>query len=106
MASKPVVLAMFADPAGALTPDVRDVDEQIVHFDTNNNTLIWTPGNLTFPGYTVSGYNVNGTFQVRFSKQNGRAYFTETARPFICNIEVVNSQLQITPTDVPVPGGS
>jgi hypothetical protein len=109
MTSKSVVLAMFHDTvSGISTPDVRDVDRQVVNFDTNNNTLIWTSGNLTFPGYTVSGDNINGTFQVRFGMENGerRAYFTETARAFLCNVEVVNGQLSITPTDVPVPGGS
>jgi hypothetical protein len=102
-------LAQFTDPvSGAMTSDVRDVDEQIVRFDTNNRTLIWQADGRTFPGYTVNGNIINVDFQVRFGTKNGerRAYFTETARPFICNIEVAGSQITISATNVPVPGGS
>ena len=103
-----VLLAQFTDPvSGLLTSDVRDVDEQIVRFDTNNHTLIWQADGRTFPGYTVNGNNINSDFCVRFGTKDGarRAYFTETTRPFICNIEVANGQISISATNVPVPGG-
>src|SRR5262245_60484272 len=106
--TQPVLLAQFTDPvSGSMTTDVRDVDEQIVQFDTNHQTLIWQADGRTFPGYTVTVNNINGDFQVRFGTKDGarRAYFTETARPFICNIEVANGQISISPTNVPVPGG-
>jgi len=105
----PIQLAMFSDSASSLmTPDVRDVDGQIVRFDTNNRALIWAANNKAFPGYTVNGDIINHDFQVRFGTEDGerRAYFTETARPFICNIEIVNGQVVITATNVPVPGGN
>jgi len=90
-----------------MTPDVRDVDEQIVQFDTSARTLIWAADGRTFQGFTVTGDNINGEFQVRFGTKNGerRAYFTETGRATICNIEVTNGQLSISPTNVTVPGG-
>lgn len=100
------VLAQFSDPvSGSMTTDVRDVDEQIVRFDTKNQTLIWAADGRTFQGFTVNGNIINVDFQVRFGTKNGerRAYFTETARPFICNIEITNGQLSITATNVPVP---
>src|SRR5262245_22328851 len=105
-APSPVQLAQFTDPvSGMMTPDVRDVDEQTVRFDTNNRTLIWQADGRTFSGYTVNGDMINGSFQVRFGTKGGerRVYFTETARPFICNIEVTNGLLTISATDVPVP---
>lgn len=105
----PPVLAVFSDTdtkSSLMTSDVRDVDQQIVRFDTSAHTLIWAADGRTFPGFTVNGYTINGGFQVRFGTQDGerRAYFTETVRPYICNIEVINGQLIISPTNVPVPG--
>jgi hypothetical protein len=90
-----------------MTPDVRDVDEQIVRFDTANNELIWTADGRSFPGYSINGYLIGSSFQVRFGTKDGerRAYFTETGPATICDINVVNGQLVILPTNVPVPGG-
>jgi len=104
----PVVLAQFADPqSGQMTSDVYDVDNQVVQFDIANRTLIWRADGRTFTGYIVNGNIINVDFQVRFGTDKGvwHAYFTETARPFICNIEIVNGQLSITATNVPVPNG-
>jgi hypothetical protein len=40
------VLAVFSDPASTfMTSDVRDVQEQIVRFDTATNALIWAADN-------------------------------------------------------------
>src|SRR5262245_23919305 len=113
--SLPVVLAQFTDTddipgvmTRLVTPDVHDVDEQVVRFDTANGALIWAADNRSFSGYAVSGYIINHDFQGRFGSKNGvrETYFTETARPFICNIEVANGRVTITATNVPVPGGS
>jgi hypothetical protein len=102
-------LAVFTDAAGGMSSsDVRDVDEQIVRFDRVANTLIWTASGASFPGFPVSGNFIGPTqgFEVRFGTQNGqrRAYFTERGPGTICNIEVANGQLVISPTNVAVPG--
>jgi hypothetical protein len=107
----PVQLAEFHDPDSTFsTPDVRDVQEQIVQFDVANNSLIWKADGRSFPGYPVSGNFVaeDKHFQVRFGTKDGerRAYFTETASATICDIEVTGGQLMISPTNVKVPGGS
>jgi hypothetical protein len=106
----PVQLAVFSDPASSfMTSDVRDVQDQIVRFDTANNALIWTADGRSFSGYPVSGNFIRAdrNFQVRFGTKDGdrRAYFTETASAFICDIEIAGGQLVINPTTVTVPGG-
>jgi hypothetical protein len=100
---------MFTDSAsGFATTDVRDVQDQIVRLDTANNALIWAADGRSFSGYPVSGNFVRADkfFQVRFGVKDGerRAYFTEAVATTICDIEVVNGQLTITPTTVHVPG--
>jgi hypothetical protein len=106
----PVQLAVFMDPSSSFsTSDVRDVQEQIVRFDVSSNSLIWAADGRSFPGYPVSGNFIRADkgFQVRFGTKDGerRAYFTETATGTLCDIEVVNGQLVISPTTQPVPGG-
>jgi len=99
-------LAMFMDrESNFSTTDVRDVDEQIVHFDTASNSLIWAADGRSFPGYPVTGNFIAEGFQVRFGTKNGehRAYFTETSSATICNIAVDNGQLSITATPATVP---
>jgi hypothetical protein len=94
--------------SGFSTSDVRDVQEQIVRFDVSTNSLIWAADGRKFPGYSVSGHFINGQqFEVRFGTKAGerRAYFTETTSATICDIEVVNGQLVISPTTQKVPGG-
>ena len=103
------VLAVFSDPNSSfMTSDVRDVQNQIVRFDTANRTLIWAADNRSFQGYPVSGNFIGAdrNLQVRFGTEGGerRAYFTETASATICNIEVNGGQLVINPTSAPVPG--
>ena len=105
----PPVLAVFSDPSGFMTSDVRDVQGQIVRFDTANNALIWVADGRSFAGYPVSGVFIraDNAFQVRFGTEGGerRAYFTEVGPDTICDINVVNGQLVILPTNVRVPGG-
>jgi hypothetical protein len=105
----PPVLAVFSDSSGFMTSDVRDVQGQIVRFDTANHALIWAATDRSFSGYPVSGNFIGSdrAFQVRFGTEAGerRAYFTETGPETICDIDVVNGQLVILPTNVRVPGG-
>jgi hypothetical protein len=109
--SGPVQLAVFMDPASSFsTSDVRDVQDQIVRFDTTTGSMIWVADGRTFVGFPVSGNFIRAdkAFQVRFGTKQGerRAYFTEASSGTICDIEVVNGALLITGTTVPVPGGS
>ena len=102
-------LAVFMDPASTFsTSDVRDVQDQIVRFDTATRSLVWAADGRSFPGYPVSGLFVRSDrfFLVRFGTKDGqrRAYFTEAAAGTICDVEVVGGQLSITPTTVTVPG--
>jgi len=102
-----VQLAMFSDPASSFTTtDVRDVDDQIVQFDTASGSLVWAADGEKFPGYPVNGNIISGAFQVRFGTKNGerRAYFTEKSSATICDISVFNGQLSITGTPATVPG--
>ena len=99
--------AIFSDPNSTFsTSEVRDVQDQIVRFDTITNSLIWIDGRA-FAGYPVSGNFIRQDhgFQVRFGTKNGerRGYFTETGTTTICDIEVVSGQLVISPTNVAVP---
>lgn len=105
----PVQLATFTDPAsGFSTTEVRDVQDQLVRFDTANNALIWVADGRSFSGYPVSGnfMRADKSFQVRFGVKDGErhAYFTETVATTLCDVDVVNGQLSITPTAVHVPG--
>ena len=103
------VLAVFMDPTSSFsTSDVRDVQDQIVRFDTASSSLVWALDGRTFTGFPVlDTYYIRADkfFQVRFGTKNGerRAYFTEAVRGTICDIEVVGGTLSITPTDVTVP---
>src|SRR5262245_41313737 len=106
---KAVQLAVFMDPTTSYsTSDVRDAQDRIVRFDTANNALIWAADGRSFSGYPVSENFIGSAknFQIRFGTDNGRhAYFTETVPETICNIDVVNGQLLITPTSKKVPQG-
>jgi hypothetical protein len=105
-----VQLATFTDPDSSFTTsDVRDVQRQIVRFDTTSNSLIWAADGRSFPGFPVGGNFIGSdkAFQVRFGTEDGerRAYFTETTSTYICDIEVAGGQLMISPTSVTVPRG-
>ncbi len=86
-------LIAFAEPrTGFSTTDVRDVQEQILQFNTSNE-LIWTVDGTRLPGYGVGKYTFGDTpvyyiegkicpqgcaFVVRFGTKDGerRAYLT------------------------------
>lgn len=104
-----VNLAVFVDPeTNFFTTDVRDVDDEIVRFDTSTNSIIWATDGTA---YEEGQWDVNGVllaggfFQVRFGTKDGerRAYFTEVDPPTICQIEPVNGFLSISRTNVAVP---
>jgi hypothetical protein len=101
--------AVFSDPDSDFsTTDVRDVDEEIVRFDTSTNAIVWAEDDTSFQAgqWTVDGvYLAGGGFQVRFGTKDGerRAYFTETGNGFICQIESQGAFISISGTSVPVP---
>lgn len=97
--------SVFTDPAsGFSTTDVRDLDDQIVRFNTADNTMLWTPDNLLFDGWVVNGNFLDAArmFQVRFGSVSGekRAYFTEAGRGTLCDLKVEQNILQLLPTNV------
>lgn len=101
---------LFQDPDSSFsTRDVRDVDEEIVRFDSETNSIVWAEDGSSYQAgaWTVNGtlLGAAGSFQVRFGTRDGerRAYFTETAPATICDIRVSNGNLQIFPTNVMVP---
>lgn len=103
------VIVMFTEAStGFSTSDVRDVQDQIVRFDSANSALVWVASGSSFVGYPVDGHFIRSDrqFQVRFGVRDGerRAYFTETATGTICDIVVTGGQLTILPTNVTVPG--
>jgi hypothetical protein len=112
-----IQLVAFTDPAsGFSTTDVRDVEEQIVRFNTANE-LIWTADDTRFRGYPVRNaitrYFIgwNQYYEVSFATRDGerRAYLCadddhDYVPPTICKIEVVGGQLVITETGTPCPG--
>jgi hypothetical protein len=82
----------------------RDIDDQIVRFVPADSTMLWTPSNLLFDNWPVSG-NLLGpdrAFEVRFGTVSGqrRAYFTQVGPGTICNLEVTGNSLQLSPTNV------
>ena len=97
--------AVFMDPGSDFqTSDVRDVDNEIVRFDTTEDALLWTATDLLFDGWVVDGnfLGAGRPYQVRFGTVSGerRAYFTETGRGTICELSVVNNELFIAPTNL------
>jgi hypothetical protein len=97
--------AVFRDAASSFaTSDVRDIDDQIVKFIPSDKTMLWTPGNLLFDDWPVSGnfLGPDRAFEVRFGTASGqrRAYFTQVGPGTICDIEVVGNTLQLSPTNV------
>ncbi len=100
---------IFSDPDSDFsTSDVRDVDEEIVQFDTETEAIIWAMDETSYDAglWDVNGnFLAGGFFQVRFGTRSGerRAYFTETLTATICQLGVQGGQLSIAPTLVPVP---
>lgn len=104
-------LAVFVDPDSSFsTTDVRDVDEEVVWFDTTARSIIWAANGQVFQegNWVVDGnfLGATGMFQVRFGTVDGdqRAYFTETGPATICDIFVTDQRIRIVSTTVSVPG--
>jgi hypothetical protein len=103
-------LATFTDPESDFsTTDVRDVNDEIVNFDTTAKSIIYK---TTGVEYQAGQWDVNGNFldagqafEVRFGTVNGehRAYFTETGSTYICNYVVTSNSFSILPTTTSVP---
>ncbi|MBI1826805.1 MAG: hypothetical protein HY287_11165 [Planctomycetes bacterium] len=103
-------IATFTDSvSGFSTQDVRDVDNEIVHFDPNRMSIIYV---ATGTEYQIGSWPVNGNFlgfggffQVRFGTVLGeyRAYFTETGSGTICNFVVTPTNFSIFATNTQVP---
>ncbi len=102
-------LAVFDDPNSDFsTTDVRDVDDEIVQFDTVTKAIIWAADGTAYQAgsWTVDGvFLAGGGFQVRFGTKDGerRAYFTETGPATICQIRPAGGFLSISATNVTVP---
>ena len=97
--------AVFVDPnTNFQTVDVRDAGNDIMRFDTSENALLWVESDLLFDGWVVDGNFLDAArqYMVRFGTVNGepRAYFTETRRGTLCELEVVDNELFISPTDL------
>jgi hypothetical protein len=101
--------AVFTDPDSDFsTSEVRDVDEEIVQFDTETEAIIWAADETSYDAglWDVNGnFLAGGFFQVRFGTRSGerRAYFTETAAATICQLRIQGGQLSVSATSVPVP---
>jgi hypothetical protein len=81
-----IQLVVFTDPvSGFSTPAVRDVQEQIVHFNTAGE-MIWKADGTRFPELVAHGnfigyhHAADRIWQVRFGTKHGerRAYLTVT----------------------------
>jgi hypothetical protein len=114
-APTPPRLVLFTDHiSGLSTPDVRDVQDQIVRFNTAAE-VIWTADDTRFPGYVVDGNSIKTTgtcasctLLVRFGTKGGerRAYLTfpdnedHSNAVTILDVEVADGRLVITNTSV------
>jgi len=101
-----LTLASFMDPMGGSTSDVRDSEGDIVRF-TVDGRLVWPPTMATFNGFPVTGNLIGPTqgFEIRFGTEGGqrRAYFTERGPGTICDIDLVNGMINVSPTSQTVP---
>lgn len=102
-----LTLATFMDPMGGFsTNDVRDSEGEVVRF-TVGGSLVWPPTMATFSGFPVAGNLIGPTqgFEIRFGTEGGqrRAYFTERGPGTICDIDVINGMLNVSPTSQTVP---
>lgn len=101
-----LTLASFVDPMGGSTTDVRDSEGDIVRF-TVGGSLVWPPTMATFTGFPVAGNFIGPTqgFEVRFGTEGGqrRAYFTERGPGTICDIDLINGMINVSPTTRTVP---
>ena len=109
-------LRVFVDQAsGFSTSDLRDAQEQIVQFNTDNE-LIWIADGTRLPGYSVQGNFIPAEascqcwLAVRFGTSNGerRAYLTadygHDNPGTMVDLEIAGGALVVRRTDVFVPG--
>jgi hypothetical protein len=121
-------LVVFTEStSGFSTTDLRDVQEQIVQFNTANE-LIWTADGTRLPGFEVDKIHYPGTafidvvgpsraicptgcaFEVRFGTRDGerRAYLTmdyvHDNPGTLVDVEVTGGALLVTKTNVFAPG--
>ena len=98
---------VFQDPDSEFsTTDVMDVDAEIVRFDDASGQIIWAADGTTEDGWDINGNLLQGGFfTVAFGTENGQrgAYFIETATATICDIQLNSGDIQIFPTNTPVP---
>lgn len=121
-------LVVFTEStSGFSTTDLRDVQEQVVQFNTANE-LIWTADGTRLPGFEVDTFHYPGTafinvvgpsraicptgcaFEVRFGTKDGqrRAYLTmdyvHDNPGTLVDVEVTGGALVVTKTNVFAPG--
>lgn len=102
-----LTLASFTDPKGGFsTSDVHDSEGEVVRF-TVDGLLVWPPTMATFGGFPVAGNLIGPTqgFEIRFGTEGGqrRAYFTERGPGTLCDIDLINGMINISPTSQTVP---
>lgn len=102
-----LTLASFIDPRGGFsTTEVRDSEGDVVNF-TVDGRLVWPPTMATFSGFPVAGNLIGPTqgFEIRFGTEGGqrRAYFTERGPGTICDIDLINGMINVSPTSQTVP---
>jgi hypothetical protein len=88
-------LAVFQDEASQVsTSEVSDVDREVVRFDEETASMVWSDGTKV-GGWTTNGNDLHWdrssvAFRVRFGTENGerRAFFTETEAGTICDLDI------------------
>jgi hypothetical protein len=97
----------FVEPgSGFETQSVRDADRDVVHFDLQGQSMIWSDSADEVTGWVAEGNELSWdrsgvAFRVRFGSEGGArlAFFTETGAGTICNLEVTApEQLSISAT--------
>ncbi len=102
-------LAKFEDPdSDFTTTEVRDIDGELMQFDTETDELVWLAAGTRIANWRVEGTSLifgNSPFRARFGTEDGerRVYFTEVSPPTICDLVVNNGSLSIFATSVEVP---
>ena len=85
---------------------MRDSEGDVVRF-TVDGLLVWPPTMATFGGFPVASNLIGPTqgFEIRFGTEGGqrRAYFTERGPGTICDIDLINGMINVSPTSQTVP---
>ena len=122
----PATLKVFTDSTGFSTSDLRDVQDQIVQFNTANE-LIWVADDTRLQGFKVDRHDFGSgpfyfisipgatcgqgcSFEVRFGSKDGerRAYLTvdyiHDNPGTLVDVEIVDGALMVTQSKVFPPG--